>query len=300
MSDTTTGSAAVFLDRDGTLVHECPDYITNPEDLKLIDGVGQALRRLRAAGYKLVVTTNQACLAKGLLDERTLQKIHDRLRSVLAEEAVQLDGIYFCGHHSEGTVEQYAQDDGRRKPAPGMLLEAADELGIDLALSWMVGDATRDAQAGRAAGCRTVILTDPEQIAKGGRGQPDMTAADFAVKNLTEAADLIISQDISPADSYEQPAAVKAKLPPAAQNDNTRLLTEILRELRHQRVTQGHREFSVGKMLAGMLQCTVFLCLVMSYVAFSYWTDKSLYVCLAVGLILQTMVVALLLLHPSH
>jgi len=300
MSETTTGSAAVFLDRDGTLTHECPGYITNAEDLKLIDGVGQALRRLHAAGYLLVVVTNQACLAKDMLKEKTLRKIHDRLESLLAEKAVQLDGIYFCGHHPEGTVEKYVQEPDRRKPAPGMLIEAADQLGIDLGKSWMVGNATRDAQAGRQAGCRTIILTDPEQTAKGGLGEPDITAADFAVHNLPEAVDVIIAQDIGSVDSDEQPSAGQVQPPPAVQNDNTRLLTDILRELRHQRVTQGHREFSVSKMLAGMLQCTVFLCLVMAYVAFSYWTEKSLYVCLAVGLILQTMVVALLLLHPSR
>jgi len=300
MSDTTTSTPAVFLDRDGTIAHEAPNYITRPEDLELIDGAGQALRRLRAAGYKLVVITNQACLARGILEETTLQQIHERLQSLLAEEAVQLDGIYFCGHHPEGTVEKYAQEADRRKPAPGMLLEAAEQLNIDLARSWMVGDTGRDAQAGRQAGCRSIILTDPEQIAKKGTGPSDTSEADFTANNLLEAADLIISQDIGLADS-EQPPAEQAQSPlPAAQNDNTRLLTEILRELRHQRVTQVHREFSVNKMLAGMLQCTVFLCLVMAYVAFSYWTEKSLYACLAIGLILQTMVVALLLLHPSR
>ena len=97
MSDTTTSTPAVFLDRDGTIVHEAPNYITQPQDLHLIDGAGQALRRLRAAGYKLVVITNQACLAKGMLEEKTLEQIHERMRSLLAEEAVQLDSIYFCG-----------------------------------------------------------------------------------------------------------------------------------------------------------------------------------------------------------
>ena len=299
MSDTTTSTPAVFLDRDGTIVHEAPNYITRPEDLEIIDGVGQALRRLRAAGYKLVVITNQACLAKGILDEKTLEQIHQRMRSLLAEEAVQLDSIYYCGHHPECTDGQYANQADRRKPSPGMLIEAADELGIDLSKSWMIGDTTRDAQAGRNAGCRSIILTDPEQIAKKGSGEPDLSQADFTAENLLEAAELIISQDIGSA-TFEPPDDEPGQLPPALQSDNTRLLAEILRELRHQRVTQVHREFSVGKMLAGMLQCTVLLCLVMAYVAFSYWTVKSLLVCLAVGLILQTMVVALLLLHPSR
>ena len=293
MSETTIGPAAVFLDRDGTLNQEM-GYITRAEDIQLIDGVGQALRRLRAAGYLLVVVTNQACLARDMLDEQTLKQIHDHLESLLAEEAVKLDGIYFCGDHPEGTVEQYAQGSDRRKPAPGMLLEAADELGIDLTKSWMVGDHPRDAQAGSSVGCRTILLTDSTQPQE----QAD-ALADFTAANLLKAAEIIISQDIGGGPSKELSAeqTTSATVP---QDDNVRLLTDILRELRHQRVTHRHQEFSVSKMLAGILQCVVFLCLVMAYVAFSYWTAKSLLVCLAIGLILQTMVVALLLLHPSR
>ena len=298
MSQSNAGPAAVFLDRDGTLVHEAVDYITQPKDLHLIEGVGQALRRLQAAGYLLVVVTSQACLAKGLLDEQTLKKIHDRLQSLLGQEAVQLNGVYFCGYHSEGTVEKYANESERQKPAPGMLLEAAAELGIDLSQSWMVGDATRDVQAGSSAGCRTIILTDPEQTEKGGNVPPDITAADFTAHNLSEAADIIIAQDIGPAGS-EEPSPRKTQGPSPGQDDNVRLLSEILRELRHQRVAQRHREFSLSKMLACMLQCTVLLCLVFAYVAFSNWSATSLFVSLAVGLILQTMVVALLLVHRS-
>ena len=293
MSETTTGAAAVFLDRDGTINQEI-GYVTRPEDIQLIDGVGQALRRLRAAGYLLVVVTNQACLAKGMLDESVLREIHNSLESLLAEEAVKLDGIYFCGDHPDGTVDKYPKQSDRRKPAPGMLLEAAEELGIDLSKSWMVGDSAGDVQAGSGVGCRTILLTPSPQAP-----EQDDVPADFTATNLLEAAEIIISQDIGSAVS-EQPSPKQDQLPTAVRDENIRLLTDIIRELRHQRVNNQHREFSVGKMLAGMLQCTVFLCLVMSYVAFSYWTEKSLYVCLAVALILQTMVVALLLLHPSR
>ena len=300
MSENITGVAAVFLDRDGTLTHETIDYITRPEDLSLIDGVGQALRRLRAAGYLLVVITNQGCLAKGLLDEEGLERIHEQLRWLLAEEAVTLDGIYFCGYHPEGTVEKYAGEIERQKPAPGMLLEAAEKLGIELSKSWMVGDATRDAQAGSRASCRTILLTDPEQVAKGRNGLPDITAANFAAKNLLEAAEIIIAQDIGSARSEEPPSKQSQAVSPSlAQDDNAKLLNDILREIRHQRVAHRHLEFPASKMLAGMLQCTVFLCLVLTYVAFSDWSDRSLLVCLGIALILQTMVIALLLTHRS-
>ena len=298
MSQSKAPPAAVFLDRDGTLVHETANYVTRVEDLHLIDGIGQALRRLRAAGYLLVVVTNQACLAKGLLDEQTLKKIHDRLESLLGEEAVQLDGIHFCGDYTEGTVEKYIKDSPRRKPQPGMLLEAADQLGIDLSKSWMVGDATRDVQAGSSAGCRTVLLTDPEQIEKGGNAPADITAADFTAHDLSEAADIIIAEDIGPAESAK-PSTKQTPSPSPVQDENVRLLADILRELRHQRVAHRHREFSVSKMMAGMLQCTVFLCLVFAYVAFSHWSATSLFVSLAIAMIFQTMVVALLLVHRS-
>lgn len=299
MSKSTSGTAAVFLDRDGTIVHEAPNYITSPEELELIEGAGQALRQLQAAGYKLVVTTNQSCLAKGVLDEKTLEKIHERLESLLAEEAVQLDGIYFCGDHPGGNVEPYNQDSERRKPGAGMLLEAAEELGIDLSESWMVGDATRDAQAGSSAGCRTILLTDPEQIEKGRNGQPDLTAADFAVKNLPEAADIIIAQDIG-AGELPEVSRKKTKSNGPSQEDSAKVLSDILREMRHQRVAHKHLEFPVSKMLAGMLQCIVFLCLILTYVALSYWSDRAIFVCLGVGLILQVMVVALLLVQRSN
>jgi D-glycero-D-manno-heptose 1,7-bisphosphate phosphatase len=139
---------AVFLDRDGTLNEE-RSFITRPEALRLLPGVGAALQLLRAAGFACVVVTNQSAIARGLMTEADLARVHDELHRQLAAAGAVLDGIYHCpalGEHPE------------RKPAPGLLLRAAVELHLDLAQSWMIGDSPRDVRAGQRAGCRGCIL----------------------------------------------------------------------------------------------------------------------------------------------
>lgn len=290
MSQQPSNQPAIFLDRDGTLNYDRDGYISDPEDLHLIEGVGQALRRLRAAGYLLVLITNQAGLGKGLMDEKDLDNIHQHLESLLTEEGVRLDGIYFCGHHPQGSVEQYHDQGNRRKPEPGMLLEAAEELQIDIAKSWMIGDKPSDAEAGKTAGCRTILLDNPLQTP-----QPDDAEhADFRAENLLAAAEIVIAEDIDPGRAHPETHKKPLRTGPP-ELDSRRLLADILRELRHQRVAHKHQEFSLSKMLAGMIQCLVFFCLVLVYVAFNYWSTTAVHMCLAIGLILQTMVVALLL-----
>ena len=295
MSKEQESAPAVFLDRDGTINVDRVEYVTEPGQMELIEGVGQALRRLQAGGYRLVVITNQACLAKGLVDKAGLKKVHDKMESLLAEEGVSLDGIYFCGDHPEGSVEQYAKESERRKPQPGMLLEAARDLDIDLSKSWMVGDKTRDAEAGKGAGCRTILLNDLEQQEKGGNEPPDPEAADFIAANLLEAAEVIIREDMGEGGQTEGLRPKRAMRDRDEAVGSRRLLSDILRELRHQRVSQRHREFSVTEMLAGMAQVGVFLCLVFAYAAFSHWSGEALFASLTMGLILQMMVISLLL-----
>jgi D-glycero-D-manno-heptose 1,7-bisphosphate phosphatase len=148
---------AIFLDRDGTLVHP-RHYPSRPEDLRLYDGIGPELRALRLMGFRLVVITNQSGLARGLFTVADLDRMHTHLRARLAAEGVTLDAIYFCPHHPDGVVHGLARRCDCRKPEPGMLLRAAKDLRLSLADSWLVGDILDDVEAGHRAGCQSVLV----------------------------------------------------------------------------------------------------------------------------------------------
>jgi D-glycero-D-manno-heptose 1,7-bisphosphate phosphatase len=188
---------AIFVDRDNTLIED-PGYISDPSVVKLLPGVEQAIKSLQAAGYKIVVVTNQSGIARGLLTEEMLEKIHDELRRQLAANEAYLDAIYYCPFHPEGTVEGFAMESELRKPSPGMLLKAAKEMDLDLAGSWMVGDSPRDIEAGQRASCRTIRVriraAVPSQIDQ----EDEDVQADFTVRNLAEAARIILQRDQRP------------------------------------------------------------------------------------------------------
>lgn len=139
--------AAVFLDRDGTINEEV-GYLDRMEKLQLIPGAAEAIRWINESGMKAVVVTNQSGIARGLFDEAFVAQVHARLREMLRAEGVLIDAFYFCPHHpTEGRVE-YLKICDCRKPAPGMLLRAAEELRIDPNHSYMVGDTLKDIEAG--------------------------------------------------------------------------------------------------------------------------------------------------------
>ena len=150
-------SRALFLDRDGTLVH-ASHYPSRPEQLRLYDGIGPELRTLQQAGFCLVIITNQAGIARGYFTEMDLQRMHVYLSDELAKFGVQVDGIYHCPHHPDGVIEELAVRCDCRKPQPGMLLRAAHDLDIDLEQSWFVGDILDDIEAGNRASCHTILV----------------------------------------------------------------------------------------------------------------------------------------------
>lgn len=175
---------AVFLDRDGTLIAEVGN-LGDPARASLLPGVPAALRQLRDADYALIVVTNQGGVARGLFGEEAVRAVNARVAELLGEAGVLVDGWYFCPHHPEftGTCEC-------RKPEPGMLRRAADELALDLPASWMVGDHPTDAEAARRAGARPIIVRTgvgslPGWDADPGPGVP-------VVDDLPAAADLIL------------------------------------------------------------------------------------------------------------
>src|SRR5260370_1442337 len=139
---------AVFLDRDGTLTLE-RGYLTRPEQVRLLSGAAEAIRLLREKQFACVLVTNQSEVGRGLMTEAALHRVHDELLRQLHAEGAALDGIYFC----PAAPSAAAPDDPERKPAPGILLRAPRELGIDLAQSWLVGDRARALLAGHSAGC---------------------------------------------------------------------------------------------------------------------------------------------------
>lgn len=148
---------AVFLDKDGTLVEDVP-YNVDPAQIRLTVGAVEGLRALDQARYRLIVVSNQSGVARGYFAETALQAVEARLRELLGAVGVPLAGFYYCPHHPEGPVSAYAVACGCRKPAPGLLLRAARDHGIDLTRSWFVGDILNDVEAGHRAGCRTVLL----------------------------------------------------------------------------------------------------------------------------------------------
>lgn len=180
------GRRAVFLDRDGVLNALVPDPDSgrpesplDPRQVRLLPGVAGAVRRLAEAGFALVGVSNQPAAAKGRLTREELQAVQDRVLELLAAEGARFDGFRLCLHHPEAVVAELRGPCECRKPAPGMLLDAAAELGIDLAASWMVGDTDADVVAGQAAGCRTVLVEEPGSAHKRREATADLIARDL-------------------------------------------------------------------------------------------------------------------------
>ncbi|GAA3551265.1 D-glycero-beta-D-manno-heptose 1,7-bisphosphate 7-phosphatase [Zobellella aerophila] len=148
---------AIFLDRDG-VINQDTGYVSHSDDFIFIDGVIEALKTLKQKGYLLVVVTNQSGIARGLFTEDDFMTLTEWMDWSLADRGVDLDGIYFCPHHPTEGKGPNTQACDCRKPAPGMLLDATNELGIDLDASYMVGDKLSDLKAAEAAGVKTKIL----------------------------------------------------------------------------------------------------------------------------------------------
>ncbi|RLF74339.1 MAG: HAD family hydrolase [Thermoplasmata archaeon] len=145
---------AVFLDRDGVLAEEV-GHLHRVEDLKVIEGAPEALRILKELGYVLIIVTNQGGIAKGMYGEEDFWNVTEELQRRLG---VRFDGVYFCPHHPEGSIEHLRMECRCRKPSPGMILKACEKHKLDLGKSWLIGDHVKDIQAARRAGVWRTIL----------------------------------------------------------------------------------------------------------------------------------------------
>jgi D-glycero-D-manno-heptose 1,7-bisphosphate phosphatase len=187
--------AAVFLDRDGVLDELVPhpqagrlESPLSPRKVSLVSGAAAAAKGLRQGGYALVGVTNQPAAAKGLVSVSRLEEVQARVVELLAADGVELDAWRICLHHPDGVVPDLSGRCDCRKPAPGMLLDAARELDLDLGRSWMIGDTDADLQAGRAAGCRTALVAHPGSAHK----RSEAATADVVGPDLTNVSALVL------------------------------------------------------------------------------------------------------------
>ncbi len=186
---------AIVMDRDGTVCDEV-GYVNHVSRIRLLPRSAAAIRLARDAGFRPVVVTTQAGVARGYFDEDLVHRVHDRIRELLADEGTAVDAIYYCPHHPDAGAPPYRKDCDCRKPKPGMLLRARDELGLDLARSYLVGDSMRDVEAGRRAGVTTVLV-----LTGYGRGEvehrsPGWTARpDHIAEDLMEAVEWILARE---------------------------------------------------------------------------------------------------------
>lgn len=175
---------AVFLDRDGVLNHDS-GYVYKTDDLIVLPGVSESLKALKENGYLLIVITNQSGVARGMYSMNQVATFHDHLRQTIKSlGGPDFDGIYVCPHHPKGSDSNYAYECSCRKPAPGLILEAIKDFGIDPAASWMIGDKDSDAQAAKSAGVRAILI----ESAKYEHTEKDVTS----VRTLNEAVKTIL------------------------------------------------------------------------------------------------------------
>lgn len=190
-------SRAIFLDRDGVLIDDV-DLLTRPDQIRILEGVPEALRRLAEAGFKLIVVSNQSVVARGLLTEPEVENLNRTVEArLLAAGAPALDAFYYCPHHPNAAAPEYRLICECRKPQPGLLRRAERDFGIDLPRSFMVGDRLTDIEAGQRAGCRTVWVqtgkhTAPRIQTAEPLGMKEPIQPDYTCPGLKRAAQWIL------------------------------------------------------------------------------------------------------------
>ncbi len=327
---------AIFLDRDDTLIED-PGYINNPNQVRLLDGVAESLTDLKNLGYKLIVVTNQSGVARGIITEEVLGEIHKRLEELLTEQGVSLDKIYYCPYHPDGSVRKYRRESKFRKPNPGMLLKASEEMDVDLEQSWCVGNSRRDIEAGKQAGCKTILLDSPSHKEQAEQNlAPKGVKPDFRAVNMKEVVNIIKKELRSTARTKNQirvqtkertkdmvqTAKSKSDTEAPIQSENSKqqqtqsqqapwtlednpsgkteqLLNDILGQLKNMHRAEMFGEFSVMRLLAGIVQILVLFCLLITVWLLMSPNRQNSSVLIALGLatVLQLMTLTFYTMH---
>jgi D-glycero-D-manno-heptose 1,7-bisphosphate phosphatase len=243
------GKAAIFWDRDDTLLAD-PGYLDDPDKVELLPGAAEAVKRLAEAGFENIIVTNQSGIARGRFDEATLGRIHDRVRELFTQAGANIDAIYYCPYlpGEEAVVERYRRDSDLRKPKPGMLLQASLERKIDLVASWSIGNSLGDAQAGRAAGTRTILICRDARDDKKRKELERNPAVDFVVDSLAQAADTVIKHTVG----ASRPSRTKA--PAVASEVVAGTLQEILAFLKMVDRRSQREDFSMSRLAGTVIQ----------------------------------------------
>ena len=195
---------AAFLDRDGTIIVDT-GYVGSPDDVQLLPSAAEGLAKLRELGYLLVIVTNQSGIARGYYDTESFRRVQERTESLLAEANVSIDAVYFCPHLPEGTVAPYNVECECRKPKPGMLTRAAQELEIDLSQSVMIGDSERDIHAGQSAGCMTILIDGSAADHAAGRGRGQHRGVSFQLAEGGQLSTPTASRMLTPQEPTAEP-----------------------------------------------------------------------------------------------
>ncbi len=193
---------AVFFDRDNTLIIN-DGYLGDPAQTVLMPNAALAVARAKALGYAVVTISNQSGVARGLFDELAVKAVNQRMDQLLLADdpGAKIDLHLYCPFHPDARVERYRKDSDLRKPAPGMILQAARQLGLDLPNSWVIGDALRDVEAGVAAGCRTVLFIPPGVPQSSHATGQQTVLADHTVSGLSLAIDVIAAAASTPSNN---------------------------------------------------------------------------------------------------
>lgn len=337
---------AVFFDRDNTLI-TCDEYLGDPSKVALVTGAADAVARARSLGYATVIVSNQSGVARGYFPESAVHAVNSRLDEMLADENPKalIDRHEYCPFHPDASIEKYRSESPLRKPAPGMLLSAAEALALDLSRSWLIGDAPRDIEAGAAAGCRTILFVDPSLKSSPAalaerKVEPDYVcttlkeALDFVAQNTERSGeeDAMTDDEVAlvatsakaqaTAEPVQEPAVVATPVaanpvvekgaavpvekaltvetsPKTATVTSARLESlaeQILYEVRR-RHEQPVSDFSVSKLMAGVVQVIVLFVLFLAYLNRN---ESGLIAMLLFALTLQTMTIALLIMGKQR
>jgi len=281
--------------------------------VKLLDGVAEALVELKAMGYKVIVVSNQSGVARGIVTEKVLDEIHNRLKQLLAEKGAYIDQIYYCPYHPDGVVAKYRKESEWRKPNPGMLLAAANDMDIDFRQSWLIGNSSSDVEAGLRTGCKTILIDRSSHYKEPEPGEP---SPDYTGVNMKEAVNIIKKHYRSSREPADQGQATPRPKPEsdsqitqqplqqqsgqsqsaAAEHETSDertelLLSNILGQLKSMQRANMFGEFSIMRLLAGAVQIIVLFCLVTSV-----WLlmdpnrkDNSVFIALGFAVLFQLM-----------